>query len=84
MRSRFLKVVALAASLFLVALIALHTPPVRNAARARAEGWLRDRLGIQARIGSLDYNLTTLRVEIRDLTLAPTWRPDPPFLHRAA
>lgn len=70
---------ALIASMLLLALVA-QTSPARNFVRGRAEAWLRDHARLAVRIGSLDYNLSGLRVEARDVALAPVDRPDDPFL----
>src|SRR4051812_27836693 len=79
MRRRLLRILIVIGLLLLLVLGVLHTPPVRSYARARAERFLRERVGMAARIGSLSYNLTQMTVEVRDISLAPDWRPDTPF-----
>src|SRR5262245_55249956 len=78
MRSRLLTIVAVLGLLILVVLAAIHTSPVRNLTRERAERWLTEH-GMPARIGSLSYNLARLSVDVGDISLAATARPDTPF-----
>src|ERR1700704_4801230 len=73
---------ALTAGVVLLALAGfafLHAPPVR----ARALAFLISRLaraGVVARADSLEYNLTTLDVRLRGVTLATLTVPETPFL----
>ncbi len=71
--------VALLAALLVLTFV-LHTTPARGFARARAEAWLREHARLSAHIGSLDYSLRRLHVEVRDVTLAPVDRPEAVFL----
>lgn len=68
--------------LVVVAVAALHLPFSRNAIRQRVEAWMGE-AGLDARLGDLQFNLTTLSFTVGPVSLAATGTPDRPFFTAA-
>jgi outer membrane protein insertion porin family len=62
---------------------ALHLPPVRAFVLGKAEAYLRASFGVELAAKSLRYNLLTLSVSLRDVSLSSVGPGHPPFLTAA-
>lgn len=65
--------------ILVVALLALHAPPVRRAVLRYAVGTLEEQYRLRIDAGSLDYNLATLSLSLSGLRVAANHTPDMPF-----
>jgi outer membrane protein assembly complex protein YaeT len=67
------------AALILMGLAVLHLPPVRSRVLDAGRAYAERQLGVAVRASSLDYNLLTRSIELRDLSVASATA-DQPFL----